>query len=93
MGCKYIDQCPSADGWCNNNVADYKKCVQFLVTAYESVKKELQEYRNTRLSPNQIRELKEIQKIIPDGYTPDDIRTAQQLAGAGEIQNKREGNA
>ena len=88
MSCKYIGKCSYADRQCKENIANYKKikykCIPFLVEAYENVKKELQEYKDTELTPGQIRELKEVQKIIPDGYTLNDIRLVQQLAEAGE---------
>ena len=88
MGCKYMDQCPYVDRQCRANIADYKKmeykCIPFLVTAYENVKKELQEYKDAGLTTGQIRELKKLYKIIPDGYTLGDIHIMQQLAEAGE---------
>lgn len=59
MSCKYMDECPSADIQCGANIANYNKmehkCIPFLATAYENAKKELQEYKSTGLTPDQVR--------------------------------------
>lgn len=33
MACKYINDCPSASGWCEGPRQDYERCVQFLISA------------------------------------------------------------
>lgn len=39
MSCKYKNDYPSYDGWCEGPKQDFSKCVSFLVTAYENEKK------------------------------------------------------
>lgn len=41
MSCKYKKECPSYSGWCEGPKQDFSKCVEFLITAYERVKEEL----------------------------------------------------
>lgn len=48
MGCRYKNECPSFTGWCEGPKQDFSKCVQFLITAYENTKKQLDECRDGR---------------------------------------------
>ncbi len=79
MSCEYIGQRPSADGWCMAVEAGQGNCVPFLLAAYGMVEKELREYRNTGLTPGQIREIdrpyaeqaKELMEYRNTGLTPE----------------------
>lgn len=57
MSCRYKDVCPSYSGWCEGPKQDFSNYVSFLITVYEQVKEELQEYKNTGLTPKQLREI------------------------------------
>lgn len=57
MSCKYKNICPSYSGWCEGSKQDFSKCISFLITAYENTKAELQEYKNTGLTPEQMLEM------------------------------------
>lgn len=47
MSCRYKNECPSYSGWCEGTKQDFSKCIQFLITAYERAKAELN--KSTRL--------------------------------------------
>jgi hypothetical protein len=57
MSCRYKDICPSYSGWCEGPKQDFSKCVSFLITAYEITKEELQKYKDTGLTPEQLVEM------------------------------------
>lgn len=54
MSCRYKEICPSYSGWCEGPKQDFSKCVSFLITAYEHTKAELDKYKNTGLTPQQL---------------------------------------
>lgn len=49
MGCRYKEECPSYSGWCEGEKQDFSRCISFLITAYENVKKELEKYQELSL--------------------------------------------
>lgn len=57
MSCRYKNICPSYSGWCEGPKQDFSNCVSFLVTAYENIKEELQRYKDTGLTPEQLVEM------------------------------------
>lgn len=39
MSCRYKEECPSYSGWCERPKQDFSKCVEFLITTYETEKR------------------------------------------------------
>lgn len=48
MSCRYKNECPSYSGWCEGPKQDFSKCVQFLIPAYENIKRQLDECGDVR---------------------------------------------
>lgn len=67
MSCRYKDICPSYSGWCEGPKQDFSNCVSFLITAYENKRDELQKYKDTGLTPEQVENNPEIDTGGPVG--------------------------
>lgn len=71
MSCRYKNLCPSYSGWCESPKQDFSTCILFLITAYEHTKeeledcrKELREYKNTGLTPEQLWEMDREYRVL-----------------------------
>jgi predicted RNA-binding Zn-ribbon protein involved in translation (DUF1610 family) len=62
MSCRYKNECPSYSGWCEGPKQDFSKCVQFLIPAYENIKKQLDECRDVREKQISKKVVRKIQK-------------------------------
>lgn len=60
MSCRYKNECPSYSGWCEGPKQDFARCVQYLITAYESTRKLLEEYQRQGKNYNGCENKKEI---------------------------------
>lgn len=82
MGCKYMDQCPCVDEWCKVSMGNYGRCTPIFIMICKNLEEELQKYKDTGLSPDQIREIdrlyaeqaKELASYKSTGLTPDQVR-------------------
>lgn len=44
MSCKYIEDCPSASGWCFARNEPKGDCAGFLITAYQNLKEDMESW-------------------------------------------------
>ncbi len=62
MSCRYKNECPSYSGWCEGPKQDFSKCVQFLISAYENIKRQLDECGDAREKQISKKVVRKIQK-------------------------------
>lgn len=73
MSCKYKSECPSASGWCEGPKQDFSRCVAFLVSAYE-------ELRRSRPPVLYLCDRKACETCSPECFHTTDIRHARNFA-------------
>ena len=62
MSCRYKNECPSYSGWCEGPKQDFSLCVQFLISAYENIKRQLDECGDVREKQIPKKVVRKIQK-------------------------------
>ena len=82
MSCKYMDQCPCVDEGGKGSMGKNGRCTPIFIMICKNLEEELQKYKDTGLSPDQIRTIgklyaeqqKELSAYRNTGLTPGQVR-------------------
>ena len=66
MSCKYIEDCPSASGWCFARNEPKGDCAGFLITAYQNLKEDMESKVKPPLGvkPRHIHDVERIDDLV-----------------------------